>query len=274
MVLDGTWDANALSDRLINATLAGGTLGAGFSTAGAAANAGAWAHTASALKHAESDKLSEQGKYAEQEIEKHGRVSSIQELNDQLDNEAEARTPEKDFHSRAAGEVQRKKDLTTGEWLAETMLSAPKLWRGATRFIFTPELQSSSRAARILADTFGANLQRTFSGANFEGRKHHLVTQYKNTVPLPKNFWDKMSNGKVLTNKQKSEISDSVYAVMRGAINRNGTFDARRIPRDLPNRDAIISLARNMQKLSDQMHNDQKKYNPELGYIKELLIKV
>ena len=270
-VIDGTWDANDLYDRLINAGLAGSTLGAGFSTAGAAVNTGAWAHTAVALRDAESGRLSEQGKYAEQEIEQHGRVSSIQELNDELDNETAKREPEKDFHSRVAGEKKRKKELTTGEWLAETMLSAPKLWRGATRFIFTPELQNSSRAARILADTFGGNLQKTFSGANFEGRKHHLVTQYKNMVPIPQNFWNKMSGNKKLTTKQKSEISDSVYAVLQGAINKKGNFDPRRIPKDLPNRDAIVNLARQMQTLSDQMHSDQKKYNPKLGYIKNYL---
>ena len=39
-VIDGTWNANDLYDRLINAGLAGTTLGAGFSTAGAAVNTG------------------------------------------------------------------------------------------------------------------------------------------------------------------------------------------------------------------------------------------
>ena len=270
-VINGTWNANELSDRLINAGLAGTTLGGGFSVAGAAANAGAWAHTASALREAESDKLSEQGKFAEQEIQQHGRISSIQELNDQLDQETTAREPEKDFHSRVKGEKKRQKKLTTGEWLAETMMSAPKLWRGATRFIFTPELQNSSRAARILADTFGGNLQRTFSGSNFEGRKHHLVTQYKNMVPIPQNLYNVMSGNKVLTNAQKAEISDKVYSTIRNAINQDGTLNLRRIPRNTPHRQVIIDMAKKMQVLSDQMHSDQKKYNPDLGYIKNYL---
>ena len=270
-ILNGEFNAEALKERLINAGLAGGTLGGGFSTAGAAINAGSWAHTASALKNAEIDKLSQQGKYAEQEIEQHGRVSSIQELNDQLTTEAEGRTPEKNFHDRVKGEKKRQKKLTTGEWLSETMLSAPKLWRGATRFIFTPELQDSSRAARILADTFGGNLQRTFSGSNFEGRKHHLVSEYKNMIPIPKNLWARMSGGKRLTTSQKGEISTQIYDTLRGAINERGTLDLRKIPRNHPQRQVMIGLAKNLQQLSDKMHSDQKKYNPDLGYIKNYL---
>ena len=272
-VLKGTWNERDLLDRVINASLAGGTLGGGFSTAGAAINAGSWADTAVKLRDADSALLSEQGKYAEQEIEQHGRVASVQELNDQLDNETAARPATKKFGDRVKDEKKRKKDLTTGEWLAETMLAAPKLWRGATRFIFTPELQNSSRAARILADTFGGNLQRTFSGSNFEGRKHHLVSQYKNTIPIPKNIWDLYSGGKALSTKQKAEISTQIYDGLRSGLDTKGNFNPKKVPQDTPHRQAIIAMSQQLQKLSDQMYSDQKKYNPKLGYIKNYLTK-
>ena len=274
-ILKGNFDANELLDRVINASLAGGTLGSGFSVAGAAVNAGSWADVAVKLDEANSDKLSNQGKFAEQEIEQHGRVKTIQELNDDLTAEVELQdqAAQEQFDNRVAGETTRKKELSTSEWLAETLLSAPKLWRGATRYIFTPELQNSSRAARILADTFGGNLQRTFSGSNFEGRKHHLVTQYKNLLPIPKNFWTTMSGGKTLTTKQKAEISDQVYAKLRGAINAQGNFDPRKIARNDPHRQVLIDMANKMKALSDQMYSDQRKYNPELGYLKNYLIK-
>lgn len=272
-IINGNFNANELLDRIINASLAGSTLGSGFSAAGAAVNAGSWAHIASSLSEADPDKLSNPGKYAEQEIAQHGRVSSIQELNDQLDNETAARSPETEFSARVEGEKSRKKDLSTGEWLTETMLSAPKLWRGATRFIFTPELQNSSRAARILADTFGGNLQRTFSGSNFEGRKHHLVTQYKNIVPIPQNVFDTFSGGKKLSTKEKGEISDQIYNTLRGALNPDGSLNLRRLPRNTPNRQALIDLAHKLKQASDAMYSDQRKYNKDLGYINNYLLK-
>ena len=272
-VINGNWDANQLLDRIINASLAGSSLGGGFSVAGAAVNAGSWAHIASSLSEASPDKLSNPGKYAEQEIAQHGRVASIQELNDQLDGESKARSPETSFEEKVAGEKSRKKDLSTGEWLAETMLSAPKLWRGATRFIFTPELQNSSRAARILADTFGGNLQRTFSGSNFEGRKHHLVSQYKNMIPIPQNVFDTFSGGKKLTTKAKAAISDQIYTTLRRSLNPDGSLNLRRLPRNTPNRQALIDLAQKLKLASDKMYSDQKKYNDKLGYINNYLLK-
>ena len=272
-IMNGEFNANDLLDRIINASLAGGTLGSGFSTAGAAVNAGSWAHLASALDDASADKLSDPGKFAEQEIQQHGRVSTIQELNENLTNETEARKPETGFQERVSSEKHRKKELTTGEWLAETMLSAPKLWRGATRFIFTPELQNSSRAARILADTFGGNLQRTFSGSNFEGRKHHLVTEYKNILPIPDNVFNILSGGKKLTNTAKAALSDQIYTTLRGALNQKGTLDLRKLPRNTPNRQVYIELAQKLKQASDAMYSDQKKHNPKLGYINNYLLR-
>ena len=272
-IMKGNFNANELLDRVINASLAGGTLGGGFSAAGAAVNAGSWAHIASSLSEADPDKLSNPGKYAEQEIADHGRVASIQELNDKLDGETSARTPESSFDEKVSKEKHRKKQLSTGEWLAETMLSAPKLWRGATRFIFTPELQNSSRAARILADTFGGNLQRTFSGSNFEGRKHHLVTQYRNMIPIPQNVFDTFGGGRKLSTKAKGEISTQIYNTLRNALDQKGNLDLRKLPRNTPNRQALIDLARKLKTASDAMYSDQKKYNDKLGYINNYLLK-
>ena len=272
-IAKGEFNANELLDRIINASLAGGTLGGGFSAAGAAVNAGSWAHIASSLSEADPDKLSNPGKYAEQEIQEHGRVKSVQELNDELDTETASRSPEKSFGDRVKKEQKRKKKLSSSEWFAETLLSAPKLWRGATRFIFTPEIQSSSRAARILADTFGGNLQRTFSGSNFEGRKHHLVTQYKNMIPIPQNVFDTFSGGKKLTTKAKAAISDQIYNTLRGALDQNGNLNLRRLPRNTPNRQALIDLAQKLKLASDAMYSDQRKYNKDLGYINNYLLK-
>ena len=59
------------------------------------------------------------------------------------------------------------------------MLAAPSLWRGSVRNIFTPAILDQSRAARIVADMFGGQLQRTFSGSSYENAKHHKVSIYK-----------------------------------------------------------------------------------------------
>ena len=65
---DKTWDWNDANDRMINAVIAGGTLGSAFSVPGTLYDAGAWADIAVRQAPAEAKRLSQAGKYAEEEV--------------------------------------------------------------------------------------------------------------------------------------------------------------------------------------------------------------
>ena len=261
-----------LKDRAIQGAVAGTALGTGFSVPGGLYNTGAWADVAIRQAPAEAKRLSDQGRYAEEEIQRHGRVQSIEELT--AEARAKAANPNQintGFDQRVEADKSRRKARSFNDKVADTLLSAPALWRGSTRWIFGPEVQAQSRAARVLADMYGANLQKTFSGSSYENAKHHRVSVYKNMVAFPQKAWGVLNGGKRPNKKRKAEISDEVYNAIRGAIDKDGNFDPNKIPLDHPNRDNIIALQQQMEALSNKMWQDQKKYNPKLGKINNYL---
>ena len=260
-----------LKDRAIQAAVAGSALGTGFSVPGGLYNTGAWADVAVRQAPADAKRLSEQGRYAEEEINAHGRVKSIEELTAEARSNAASPNLNTSLDQRIDADKTKRKARTFNETVAETLLSAPALWRGSTRWIFGQEVQSQSRAARVLADMFGANLQKTFSGSTYENAKHHRVSVYKNMVAFPQKAWGALNGGKRPNKQRKAELSDQVYNTIRGATDKNGKFDPRKIPADAPNRQLIIDLQAQMESLSNKMWTDQKKYNPALGKINNYL---
>ena len=261
------FDWNELNERQLQALIAGSTLGSTFSVPGAAYDAGAWADVAVRQAGADSSRLSLAGKHAEEEKAKFGRVSSNQE------NAAKARARAAQagpnavpsLSERTAAHKQSKKDKEFGERLVDVMHSAPSLWQGATRFIFQPEILEKSRTARMMADMFGGQLQRTFSGANYENTKHHLVMIYRNMVPEPGAFWK--SRGVRLRSTAAKE-SHKMYQQLNAAIDpetKELNLDA--VPDDLK------PFVAQLQELGDKMWEDQKKFNPDLGYQKNYLLR-
>ena len=266
---DKQFDWGELQERAIAASIAGSTIGSGFTTAGAISNAGAWADVAFRQAPADARHLSQAGRFAEQEVEQNGYVPTIQELTAETRAAPDAVAT---LDERAEAETGRRSERDLKETLIEAMTSAPSLWRGATRWIFKPEIQQQSRAARILADMFGGNLQRTFSGSNFENWKHHKVAKYKQGVEIPNKFWQVMNGGKKPNRAKKGEISRQVYATLQAATDTStGKFNPALLPQDTPNRDYIVQFGQQLQTLSDQMWADQKKYNPDLGYLPNYL---
>ena len=206
-----TFDWNELTERQIQALVAGGTLGGAFSVPGAAYEAGAWADIAVRQAGADPTRLSLGGKHAEEEKQNFGRVSSNQENSAGYRARAKQAGPNAvtTLEERAAAHKKSKKDKEFGERLTDVLSSAPSLWQGATRFIFQPEILEKSRTARMMADMFGGQLQRTFSGANYENTKHHLVMTYRNMVPEPKAFWKSRGIGsrKVAAEESHQDLS-------------------------------------------------------------------
>ena len=271
---DKVFDWEELNERAIAAAVAGSTLGSSFSVAGSAVNTGAWADVAFRTAPAEAKRLSEAGKYADEEVKQHGRVKSVQELAAETRAKVNAGTTGATFDERVEADKQRKKNRSFGDTVTDLALSAPALWRGATRWIFSPEIQGQSRSARILADMFGANLQRTFSGSNYENSKHHRVTMYKNLSPLPQKTWAILNNGKAAGRRRRGEISDEVYKTLRAAVDpKTGKFDPNKVPQDTAHRDTILKIQRDFQALSDKMWADQKQFNPTLGKLNNYLLK-
>ena len=266
-----TFDWNDLTERAIQGAVAGGAIGGAFGGAGALYNTGAWADVAVRQAPAEARRQSQAGMFAEQEINQYGRVASIPELVAQTQAQVAQAGPNAvaSIDERITRDKQRRRGRTTGEALAETALSAPALWRGATRFIFNPELQAKSRSARILADMFGANLQKTFSGAHFENEKHHRVGVYKNMVPIPQKVYNHLSGGKRLGKAGKAEISAQVYQQLQAAIDP----DTKQFNPDLVQDPIVRQLGIDLNALSDKMWQDQKKFNPDLGYQQNYLMR-
>ena len=264
---DKVFDWNELTERQIQALIAGGTLGGAFSVPGAAYESGAWADIAFRESGADTTRLSLAGKHAEEEKARFGRVSSNQENASSARARAAQAGPNAvpSLEERTSAHKKSRKDKEFGERLVDVMHSAPSLWQGATRFIFQPEILEKSRTARMMADMFGGQLQRTFSGANYENTKHHLVAIYRNMVPEPGAFWK--SRGIRLRSTAAKE-SHKMYQQLNAAIDQETkelNWDA--VPDDLK------PLVTQLQQLGDKMWEDQKKFNPDLGYQKNYLLR-
>ena len=266
------FDWGDLRERQLAAFVAGSALGGAFSVPGAAYDVGAWADVAVRQAPADARRLSQAGRYAELEVSREGRVKSVSELNEEttqyINDKGDTIVS---LDERVDADRNRRTRRTFGESVGEMLQGIPSLWQGSVRYIVPDHIKSQSRAARKLADIFGGQLQRTFSGAAFENEKHHRVAIYKNMVPIPDKVFAIFNNGKVPVKKSdKGKISDVIYSQLRGALDAKGNFDPNLVP-DGPQKGAILALQAQLQSLSDKMWQDQKKHNPDLGKLNNYL---
>ena len=269
---DKEFDFDELKSRLVAASIAGGALGGAFTAPKSISDALEWKAIAGGSELATEDGRSQSQVYAEQEKAEKGYIPSINELIHETRSNITSGGVHNTINERAESYNAKQKDKSFTDKATEAFLNAPALWRGATRSVFTPELQSRSRSARVLADMFGANLQKIYSGANFENSKHHRVTVYKNMIADPHQFYSALAGGKRLTAGKKQAVSKEAYEAFKVAVDKDGNFDPALIP-DGPNKAAVVALGQQLNALSDKMYADQKKHNPELGYIKNYLHK-
>ena len=268
---DKEYDPAELIERAQKAAITGGIIGQSLSIPGTLYDAGAWADIAVRQAPADAKRLSTAGRYAEEEIKADGRVKSIQEITEENRNKPDSINT---LDTRIQAHNQAKSNRSVADTLTDTALSAPSLWQGATRWIFRPEILEKSRTARQLADMFGGQLQRTFSGSNFENMKHHTVSLYRNMVDTPETVWANLiGKDRKLSNVEgKRKASKEFYDVARAAINDDGSIDFSKIP-DGPKKQYYVRLIQQLNALGDRMWVDQKKYNPELGYINNYLLR-
>ena len=275
---NGFADFNAveLSNRLLNASLAGGTLGAGFAAPGVAYDAGAWADLAVRQAPAEAKRKSVAGQFAQDEVDKFGRVKSIQELNEELTTKANSRSGKiTSYEDRIKAHRRSESQKSALEKGKELWASVPGLWRGAVRHFLPRELQNRSRAARIAADMFNGNLQKTFSGSHFENRKHHLLTEYRNIVADPVAVaeglkQDRFRSGKSIENR--NVILEKFSQYVKNAEKNGKPVDFSKLPADLKaHRSFLGAYHQQVLTLGNKLHADQSKYNKDLGYLNNYL---
>ena len=270
---DKQFDANDLTNRIVNATLAGGTLGASFSVPGTLYDTGAWADLAVRQAPADQARASQAGKWAQDEIAKFGRVKSVQELTADLDSEVVARGDNVlSWQERIGSHKKAVKERSAFESATALWGAVPGLWRGAVRHIIPQPLKDQSRALRKLSDMFGGGLQKTFSGAHFENRKHHMLTEYKNSVPDPIQIADNLGFKNFRKDRGAMNQVLTRFGEVVKASEATGQIDWDNLPQDLaPYRQFLGAYFDAYKKLGDKMYADQKKYNPDLGYINNYL---
>ena len=267
---DKEFDADELINRAQKAAVAGAVLGGTFAAPSTAYDAGAWADVAYRSAPAESKRLSDAGRWAEDEIRQHGRVQSVRELNEETTDYIKAKG-ENGFASldeRIELDKSRRRDRTHGEVVSETLTAVPSLWRTSMRSTIPQHVKDQSRAARKLSDIFGGQLQRTFSGASYEAEKHHRVAIYKNMVPMPEGTFAVLNNGVIPDKRSDREaLSSAAYDALRSAVDpETKVFNPDLlVTQDPKKKQALLTLQKQLENLGERMWQDQKKFNPDLG---------
>ena len=267
---DKDFNWSELNDRMIAAAVAGSALGGAFSIPGSTRNAAQYRGILGDTAAADGTTAKQSAIWVEQEKGTFGYVATNAEnlanLHGQVKGYGLGLTLKE--YADEWRELQRR--IPGAERAMSKLSNLPALWQGATRNIFTDDLMSRSRAARMAADLFGGNPDRVFSGASFEDAKHHRVAGYKSLIDRPDVTYQALNGGKAVTQADKARISRAAYDIFQNAVDAKGNFDPALIPQ-VPNRDMYVKLATDLNALSDKMYADQKKHNPKLGYIKNYL---
>lgn len=270
------FNAVDFNNRILNAVIAGGTLGKGFGLAGGVYETGAWADLAVRQAPADASRRSIQGKRAQDEIDKYGRVKSIQEITTDLDAETNRRASKiKQWEDRVKDGNKQKLGGSVFDKAKDLWTEIPGLWRKATGHILTQELQGKSRALRKLADMFNANNQKLYSGSHFENRKHHLLTEYRNMVADPLAVAEGLGHkgfrsAKNIEQRNKILSKFSEYVKQKEAAGQSVNFS--RLPAELrPYRSFLGAYHQQVLALGDKLYADQAKYNKDLGYLQNYL---
>ena len=266
---DKAFDWEELNERLIAASIAGGTLGVGFSTPGAIKNALAEVDLNAQQSAALTSNESQAALWAAEEKAELGYVPTVEE---NIANLHAAPDAAASFEDRALAGDATYKQKSLLEKTQQALLNPLGVLQGSVGNTINQDIQGRSRSARVLAGILGGNLQRVYGGASYENAKHHRTTQYKNMLPSPQQLFAGLSQGKRITKAVQAQLSDSVYSQLRTAIDAEGNFDPDLIA-DSDTKPLIVSLATQLNQLSNKMWADQAKYKKDLGFEKNYLFK-
>ena len=254
---------------MIAASIAGGSLGVGFSSPGAIKQALADIDLDAQHSAAKAENESQAALWAAEEKAELGYVPTVEENLANLHATPDAAAS---FEDRAlAGDATYKKKSLL-EKTQQALLNPLGVLQGSVSNVITKDIQGRSRSGRVLAGLLGGNLQRVYGGATYENAKHHRTTQYKNMVPIPKQLYAALANGRRITDAVQKQLSDSVYNQLRSAVDADGNFNPDLLA-DTEAKPTLVALANQLNKLSDKMYADQSKYKKGLGYEKNYLFK-
>lgn len=300
------WDANEFKDRLIDATIAGTSLGGAISIPGGVYDYGAWVDVAYRTGPDTGKQTSDMGRKAQQDIAQNGQQYNVQQENlrtkaatdnvaREVDNirarlagrltnrerqASEARLRQltgEDLNDRAERHIEAKEQRAVPALLKDWWRGIPSLWRGQTRFYFDNMggIQNDSVTARILGESVGSNLQRSTSGQAYENRKHNLISEirYKlgDVTELLAAF------GRTDKRKSRLEFSEQYYDAFTkarqraGRANREINWDTDLDPELRPFANAFRNFHNKLVETGNELHAMQRDHNSELGYVQDYL---
>ena len=257
-------DFNELNDRITSAAVAGFALGGAFKLPSSATHYNDWKEVAYNAGEADITEASQSTQYAEEIRETLGYIPSVQQLT--AENRANASSREGATQADRAAEYERLyKNKSFVDKVTDALVRSPELFKGSVAAITTADLQLKSPAIRKLADMFGGNLQRIYSGSNYESTIHLTAAKLRSIVTTQDKFYASALKGKRLNKKNKVEASQELYEAWDKAIGKDGKFDPTLIP-DGPKKSFYTDTINRINKMSDEAYKLQKKYNSELGY--------
>lgn len=288
------FDFGELQERAVGAFVAGGTLGGTFGAGGAAINTAAWADVAYGVDREDPADVAVETEYARQaeedavndlydqyismgmnpdDAERLARSQATVQTTDEIAREyrakAEASPSFDQLEDRFNREEARRKSRSVQEVASEAIKDAPALYRGQVRQSFSDSLLRKSKTARKLRSMFGGDLQRVHGGADLENFKHHKLTIYKGSLAVePEQVFRSLNNNKALRGKDKERISRQVYDL----IDENGNVKQAELDAH-PNKTELTALIKDLESLADLMHKDQVQFNPNLGKLKNYLLR-
>jgi len=271
---DKQFDAVELQNRLLNALIAGGTMGKAFAIPGVAYDAGAWADVAVRQAPADANRLSFAGSMANEEKRKTGKVQDIKEINTKSAQSANTRTgPTTKFSEKVSAGKTKQKQKDTFDKVKDMWGSIPVLWKGSTRFIFDEATQRGSQAIRELASMFGGNLQRIHSGEHFEEKKHNQLSKYRNMIQSPAEVAKAAGQG-IINQKELS----TVIQKFNKWVGKKKRLNWDNLPDELRQHEAWLAKWYSDTKvLADTLYQDQKNAREnngkkfEVGYLDNYL---
>ena len=304
---DKPFNAVELHERLVNAFVAGGTLGSGFAVPGAAYDAGAWADVNVRIAPREDKRLSKEGKWAREEeakynvINKDGIVTEYVKppnIKDYLNDFGKAAKKRKEkikekeivygeitasdsFQEKEEAGRKTASDKDIWEKLKSAAKEFPVLWRASVGHAIWDDAKSSP-TIRQLGSFYGAFLHRVHPGRNFEETKQAELSMYRDTVMSPAKAAEFLQQRSI----DQKDISNVVYKFYSNFVKDKdrSKINWDNLPDEFKEHSIFLRvMTKEMQTLGDKHYNDQRaarEYFPDgtktgkefkPGYIKNYL---
>jgi len=207
---DKHFDSVELHNRLINAFIAGGTLGAGFGVPGTIYDVGQWTDVAVRTGVAEDKRLSQEGKYAEEEarrgneyatddkgnilkdaygqqiIKKRGSPRSVDDIAIAAAKRAKNRIfapSDTDFLQKAEAHDATQKTKDTWTKVKEAAANFPMLYQGSMRFLISP--YTNNQSVRDIGALVNGFLHKINPGESLEEYKQLQAATFRKMIKSP-----------------------------------------------------------------------------------------